>query len=45
MPLKPPAEYELLAAQAHAYLCAGQIPGLRMALCRACAGDGYYEPA
>jgi hypothetical protein len=44
MPLKPPAEYQLLAAQAHGYLCAGQIP-LRMALCRACAGHGYYEPA
>src|SRR5450432_1846483 len=32
MPLKPLAEYELLAAQAHGHLCAGQILGLRMAL-------------
>src|ERR1700756_2676322 len=32
MPLKPLAEYEVLAAQAHGHLCAGQILGLRMAL-------------
>ncbi len=32
MPLKPLAEYELLAAQAHGHLCAGQILGLRMAI-------------
>jgi len=32
MPLKPLADYELLAAQAHGHLCAGQILGLRMAL-------------
>jgi formylmethanofuran dehydrogenase subunit E len=32
MPLKTLAEYELLAAQAHGHLCAGQILGLRMAL-------------
>lgn len=32
MPLQPLAEYELLAAQAHGHLCAGQILGLRMAL-------------
>ena len=32
MPLKLLAEYELLAAQAHGHLCAGQILGLRMAL-------------
>ena len=32
MPLKPLSEYELLAAQAHGHLCAGQILGLRMAL-------------
>ena len=32
MPLKPLAEYELLAALAHGHLCAGQILGLRMAL-------------
>jgi formylmethanofuran dehydrogenase subunit E len=32
MPLKSLAEYELLAAQAHGHLCAGQILGLRMAL-------------
>jgi formylmethanofuran dehydrogenase subunit E len=32
MPLKPLAQYELLAAQAHGHLCAGQILGLRMAL-------------
>src|SRR6185369_3944716 len=32
MPLKPLAEYELLAAEAHGHLCAGQILGLRMAL-------------
>ena len=32
MPLKPLAEYELLAAQAHGHLCAGQILGLRLAL-------------
>jgi formylmethanofuran dehydrogenase subunit E len=33
MPLKSLAEYELLAEQAHGHLCAGQILGLRMALC------------
>src|SRR5450759_2436728 len=32
MPLQPLADYELLAAQAHGHLCAGQILGLRMAL-------------
>ncbi len=32
MPLQSLAEYELLAAQAHGHLCAGQILGLRMAL-------------
>src|SRR6478672_1129098 len=32
MPLKSLAEYELMAAQAHGHLCAGQILGLRMAL-------------
>ena len=32
MPLKPLAEYELLAAQAHGHLCAGQILGLRLAI-------------
>ena len=32
MPLKPLAEYELLATQAHGHLCAGQILGLRMAM-------------
>ncbi len=32
MPLKSLSEYELLAAQAHGHLCAGQILGLRMAL-------------
>src|SRR5689334_5795192 len=32
MPLKTMAEYEVLAAQAHGHLCAGQILGLRMAL-------------
>jgi formylmethanofuran dehydrogenase subunit E len=32
MPLKSLADYELLAAQAHGHLCAGQILGLRMAL-------------
>ena len=32
MPLRPLAEYELLAAAAHGHLCAGQILGLRMAL-------------
>src|SRR6476646_8783066 len=32
MPLKPLAEYELMAAQAHGHLCAGQVLGLRMAL-------------
>src|ERR1017187_4351824 len=32
MPWKPLAEYELLAAQAHGHLCAGQILGLRMAI-------------
>ena len=32
MPLKSLAEYELLAAQAHGHLCAGQILGLRMAI-------------
>src|ERR1035441_254660 len=32
MPLKSLAEYEVLAAQAHGHLCAGQILGLRMAI-------------
>ena len=32
MSLKSLPEYELLAAQAHGHLCAGQILGLRMAL-------------
>jgi formylmethanofuran dehydrogenase subunit E len=32
MPLKPLAEYEVMAAQAHGHLCAGQILGLRMAI-------------
>lgn len=32
MPLKPLAEYEALAEQAHGHLCAGQILGLRMAM-------------
>ena len=32
MPLKPLAEYEKLAAQAHGHLCAGQILGLRMGI-------------
>jgi formylmethanofuran dehydrogenase subunit E len=32
MGLKSFAEYEVLAAQAHGHLCAGQILGLRMAL-------------
>jgi formylmethanofuran dehydrogenase subunit E len=32
MPLKSLAEYEVLAAQAHGHLCAGQILGLRLAL-------------
>jgi len=31
--LKSLAEYEVLAAEAHGHLCAGQILGLRMALC------------
>ncbi|HXB67969.1 MAG TPA: FmdE family protein [Candidatus Acidoferrales bacterium] len=30
--MKSLSEYEILAAQAHGHLCAGQIPGLRMAL-------------
>lgn len=33
MPLKPMAEYEELARVAHGHLCAGQILGLRLALC------------
>ena len=33
MPLKTFAEYERLAEQAHGHLCAGQILGLRLALC------------
>jgi formylmethanofuran dehydrogenase subunit E len=33
MPLKSLAEYEVLAEQAHGHLCAGQVLGLRMALC------------
>ena len=33
MPLKSLPEYEILAEQAHGHLCAGQILGLRMALC------------
>jgi formylmethanofuran dehydrogenase subunit E len=32
MPLRPFAEYEVLAQQAHGHLCAGQILGLRLAL-------------
>ncbi|HTS25385.1 MAG TPA: FmdE family protein [Bryobacteraceae bacterium] len=32
MPLKSLSEYEVLAAQAHGHLCAGQILGLRMAM-------------
>src|SRR5438105_10003840 len=32
MPLKTLAEYEILAAQAHGHLCAGQILGLRLAM-------------
>jgi formylmethanofuran dehydrogenase subunit E len=32
MPLKLLADYEVLAAQAHGHLCAGQILGLRMAM-------------
>ncbi|HWB86236.1 MAG TPA: FmdE family protein [Bryobacteraceae bacterium] len=32
MPLLSLAEYEILAAQAHGHLCAGQILGLRMAI-------------
>src|SRR5882724_7426516 len=32
MPLKTLAEYEILAAQAHGHLCAGQILGLRLAI-------------
>ena len=33
MPLKSFEEYERLAAEAHGHLCAGQILGLRLALC------------
>src|ERR1700756_3799272 len=33
MPLLPFPEYERRAAEAHGHLCAGQILGLRMALC------------
>jgi formylmethanofuran dehydrogenase subunit E len=33
MPLRSLPEYELLAEQAHGHLCAGQILGIRMALC------------
>jgi formylmethanofuran dehydrogenase subunit E len=33
MPLQSLAEYEVLAELAHGHLCAGQILGLRMALC------------
>jgi formylmethanofuran dehydrogenase subunit E len=32
MPLRSLSEYEVLAAQAHGHLCAGQILGLRLAL-------------
>src|SRR5712672_2408918 len=32
MPLKSLAAYEVLAAQAHGHLCAGQILGLRLAI-------------
>jgi formylmethanofuran dehydrogenase subunit E len=32
MPLKTLPEYEILAAQAHGHLCAGQILGLRLAM-------------
>ncbi|MCU1236203.1 MAG: formylmethanofuran dehydrogenase, subunit region [Candidatus Solibacter sp.] len=44
MPLKSLAEYELLAAQAHGHLCAGQILGLRMAL-HGVALLGLEDPA
>ena len=33
MPLKSLAEYEILAAAAHGHMCAGQVLGLRMAIC------------
>jgi formylmethanofuran dehydrogenase subunit E len=33
MPLRPLPEYEALAEQAHGHMCAGQVLGLRMALC------------
>ena len=33
MPLKSFDEYVALAEQAHGHICAGQILGLRMALC------------
>jgi len=33
MPLKTMAEYERLAEQAHGHMCAGQVLGLRMAIC------------
>ena len=33
MPLKTLAEYERLAEAAHGHMCAGQVLGLRMALC------------
>ena len=44
MVLKSLPEYELLAAQAHGHLCAGQILGLRMAL-HGVALLGLEDPA
>ena len=44
MAVKSLAEYELLAAQAHGHLCAGQILGLRMAL-HGVALLGLEDPA
>src|SRR5450755_58760 len=44
MALKSLAEYELLAAQAHGHLCAGQILGLRLAL-HGVALLGLEDPA
>src|SRR6266702_3736484 len=44
MAVKLLAEYELLAAQAHGHLCAGQILGLRLAL-HGVALLGLEDPA
>lgn len=44
-PLRERSFDDLLAeaARFHGHLCPGQVLGVRMALCRPCAGEGYYR--